>query len=120
MRRAYTPSDWYWLVSGQVYSSKAASYVASDAPAYLAWMESGGRPTKIASAVELWAVLAAAHPAGLPADASAQDARKEYELTKADTTLFRIAFNHENRIRALEGKASITVGQFRTAVKDLM
>ena len=30
---------------------------------------------------------------------------------------FKIAFNHENRIRALEGKAVITAEQFKTAVK---
>src|SRR3954467_10024613 len=28
----------------------------------------------------------------------------------------KIAFNHENRIRALEGKAAITLAQFKTAV----
>lgn len=34
-----------------------------------------------------------------------------------DIISFKIAFNHENRIRALEGKAPITAAQFRAAVK---
>jgi hypothetical protein len=34
-----------------------------------------------------------------------------------DIISFKIAFNHENRIRALEGKAPITATQFRAAVK---
>lgn len=31
----------------------------------------------------------------------------------------KIAFNHENRIRALEGKAAVTRAQFLTAVRAL-
>lgn len=36
-----------------------------------------------------------------------------------DIITLKIAFNHENRIRSLEGKAAITVTQFKTAVKAL-
>lgn len=32
----------------------------------------------------------------------------------------KLAFNHENRIRALEGKAAVTVAQFKTAVKAML
>lgn len=32
----------------------------------------------------------------------------------------KIAFNHENRIRALEGKAAITVAQFKAAVRAIL
>ena len=118
---SYTPSDWYWLVGGQIYSSRAASYVASDAPAYLAWLARGRRPTSIASKAALWAVLAEHYPAGLPAnDSTAQDARRERALSMTDATLFKIAFNHENRLRALEGKQAITAEQFRAAVKNLI
>lgn len=34
-----------------------------------------------------------------------------------DVISLKIAFNHENRIRALEGKAAITIAQFKIAVK---
>lgn len=37
-----------------------------------------------------------------------------------DFLQFRVAFNHENRIRALEGKAAITAAQFRAALKALL
>lgn len=41
-------------------------------------------------------------------------------LRQWDNVSLQIAFNHENRIRALEGKATITVAQFKTAVKNLL
>ncbi len=37
-----------------------------------------------------------------------------------DLVSLRIAFNHENRIRALEGKAPVTVVQFKTAIRGLL
>lgn len=37
-----------------------------------------------------------------------------------DVLSLRISFNHENRLRALEGKTAITVAQFKTAVKALV
>lgn len=37
-----------------------------------------------------------------------------------DVITLKIAFNHENRIRALEGKAAITAAQFKAAVKTLI
>jgi hypothetical protein len=42
------------------------------------------------------------------------------QWTQADYVSGQILFNHENRIRALEGKAAITVKQFKTAVKGLL
>jgi hypothetical protein len=44
----------------------------------------------------------------------AADPIEQWDLTSLKTT-----FNHENRIRALEGKAPITVAQFKTALKAL-
>lgn len=32
----------------------------------------------------------------------------------------KVLFNHENRIRVLEGKAAVSAGQFRTAVKAVL
>lgn len=37
-----------------------------------------------------------------------------------DVIALKIAFNHENRIRALEGKPSVTVPQFKTALRALL
>ncbi len=37
-----------------------------------------------------------------------------------DIISLKIAFNHENRIRTLEGKAPITVAQFKAAVRVLV
>lgn len=45
------------------------------------------------------------------------DADKDVALNGTDMILFKILFGHENRIRALEGKAAITAAQFRAAVK---
>ena len=37
-----------------------------------------------------------------------------------DAVTLKIAFNHENRIRILEGKSAVTVTQFKTAVRTLL
>jgi hypothetical protein len=37
-----------------------------------------------------------------------------------DMLALKILFSHENRIRALEGKAAITAAQFKTALKALL
>jgi hypothetical protein len=42
------------------------------------------------------------------------------QWTQADYVSGQILFNHENRIRVLEGKAQITAKQFKTAVKGLL
>jgi hypothetical protein len=48
------------------------------------------------------------------------DARKDIAVDAFDALTLRIAFNHENRIRALEGKQAATVAQFRSALKALL
>ena len=45
---------------------------------------------------------------------------RDYQVDAVDTALLKVAFNHENRIRVLEGKSSITQAQFRNAVKALL
>ncbi len=47
-------------------------------------------------------------------------ANKDAAISSTDTVLFKIAFNHENRIRVLEGKPTITVAQFITGVEALL
>ena len=63
---------------------------------YLQWLKDGGVPDPA--------------PVIPPRDA----------LDSWDIITLKIAFAHENRIRALEGKASITLAQFKTAVKALI
>jgi hypothetical protein len=41
------------------------------------------------------------------------------QYDRMDAISLKIAFNHENRIRVLEGKATITAAQFRAAVNAL-
>lgn len=45
------------------------------------------------------------------------DAGKEAYLSSIDMLGFQINFDHENRLRVLEGKAVITAAQFRAALK---
>ena len=52
--------------------------------------------------------------------AAEQDAIKEEALDKFDLVALKIVFNHENRIRALEGKPAVTLAQFRAALKALL
>jgi hypothetical protein len=52
--------SWYWIVGGsttEVYSSAARAYVAVDNGAYVAWLQSGGTPTKIDTDANLKVVL---------------------------------------------------------------
>lgn len=41
-------------------------------------------------------------------------------LSAWDAITLKIAFNHENRVRALEGKSAVTVSKFKTAVRGLL
>ena len=116
----YNVADWYWEAAGRVYSSARAQLVQPDDAIYLDWKSKGGIPTKIFSQEELWDVLAEQFPAGIAADnAVGQDAIKSRQLNQLDQVTLRVAFNHENRIRALENKQPITLQQFITALKAL-
>lgn len=43
--------------------------------------------------------------------------RKDAKLSAIDMLQFQIAFDMENRVRVLEGKAVVTAAQYRTALK---
>jgi hypothetical protein len=47
-----------------------------------------------------------------------QDKRAMRAIDGLDRIQFRLLFNHENRIRVLEGKAQVTAAQFRQALID--
>lgn len=48
------------------------------------------------------------------------DGVKGVQVDAVDIVVGKVLFNHENRIRALEGKQAVTAAQFRTALKALL
>ena len=48
------------------------------------------------------------------------DADKQAYVDNVDMLVFKVLFNHENRIRALESKAAITAQQFKTALLGML
>jgi hypothetical protein len=118
----YNPAAWYWLVAGdttRVFSSFLGSYVPASDASFVEWSADGTVPSVIDTEASLGAVLAG--DLSRPSTAAVLDA---YQLTQADKvmshTAFKVLFNHENRLRALEGKVPVTASQARSAVKALM
>jgi len=125
----YNPRQWYWVVGGsttQVYSSAIGDYVALSDPTYQAWLASGHRPTVIDTEASLGQVLSShlvrpvaagvldGYTTALAGDIVAQ-------------VIFKILFNHENRLRACEralalngSPPNLTPAQALVAVKALM
>jgi len=121
MSDLYTPKAWYWKVNGsttQVYSSKSGGYVPVGDSEYVAWVAGGNNPTNIASETELGEVLAKYDLR--PNAAGVLDGFLLSKISLSDQVQFKILFNHENRIRALEGKQAITAAQFINGVKALL
>lgn len=127
--KPYDPRNWYWIVNGnetRVYSSLSGDYVTTSNPIYMAWLEDGTLPTRIASEAELGEVLSPhrvrpAAPNVLDAYLSTQ-AQEQVDLVQ-----FKIAFNHENRLRAIEralnlngNPPNLAPAQARAAVKVLL
>lgn len=119
----YDPRDHYWIITGsnnRRWSSKARDFVLAADAGLAEWMERTGlKPTRIANIAELYDVLAQQAPDRLPDIPEAQDRRREYDLGTMDSIQWKVLYHHENRIRALEGKAAITAEQFRNGVKAL-
>lgn len=120
---AFTPSTWYWVVaesSTQVYSSAAGNYVPSDDATYQAWLDAGNMPTKIASEVELGAVLSAYSNILAPVPSIIADA---YSAALVDGVnkekLRKLLFYMANQIRSLQGQPALTVAQFKSFWKGL-
>lgn len=127
--KMYDPKNWYWFVAGdqtRVFSSVVGDYVLVSDPTFVAWTADGTRPTIMDTEANLGAVLA---PYQIrPVHAATLDG---YTGAQADTVLshvaFKILFNHENRIRAIEralvlngSPANLTAAQARNVVKGLM
>jgi hypothetical protein len=125
----YDPANWYYLVGSdqsQVFATARAIYVPLSDPAYVAWLAQNNQPSPIADAATLGGLLATllirpSDPAILDGYQNQQAARI---ITRAQ---FKIMFNHENRIRAIEralnlngSPLNLTQGQAIAAVKALM
>ena len=126
--RDYNASDWYWFVDGdatKVYSSKVGDFVALNNAAYVAWQGDGSRAVDTESdtlANTLQQLLLR------PTSATILDAYKGKQADDVITKImFKIDFNHENRLRAIErslglngSPPALTPAQARAAVKALM
>jgi hypothetical protein len=115
-------SNWYWYVAGdqtKAYSSKAGDYVSSNDATFQAWLTSGGAPTNIDTEDNLSQVLADASMR--PVNANVLDGYKAKQASRFTLDIAaKVAFNHENRIRALEGKQPVTAAQFAGALKVML
>lgn len=114
--------NWYWFIGSdqtRVYSSALGDYVSVSDPNFVAWIADGTRPTTIDSEASLGDVLSPhlLRPAAAGVLAGYQDSQAGGVVI---LTAFKVLFNHENRLRALEGKAPLTAAQARAAVKALM
>lgn len=119
---SYTPSDWYWYVAGdqtKAFSSKSGDYVQSNDVTFQSWLSAGGLPTNIDTEDNLAEVLANASVR--PVNANMLDGYKGKQASRFTLEIAaKVAFNHENRIRALEGKSAVTAAQFGSALKVML
>lgn len=125
----FNASDWYWKVAGsttQVFSSKVGDYVPIADATYAAWLAGGHTPTSIDTEASLGAVLA---PYLLrPTAVNVLDGYKDkLAVDVVAAVIFKVLFQHENRIRAIEralslngSPADLTAGQAKAAIKALM
>jgi hypothetical protein len=122
-------TNWYWIVAGdqtRVFASKSGDYVPVADATFVAWKADGTLPTAIDTEASLGAVLASAQLR--PAAAGILDS---YTSAQASTVIahaaFKILFNQENRLRAIERQlslngspANLTAAQALAAIKALM
>lgn len=125
----FNSANWYWIVAGsttQVYSSAVGDFVPVTDATYQAWLAAGHVPTKIDTEANLGQVLA--QYLLRPAPANVLDGYKQaLAVGIVNFVQFKILFNHENRIRAIETALSLngsppqlTANQAVAAVKALM
>jgi len=129
--KPYNPTAWYYSVgdsspSTQVFSSASGSFVPLTDATYVAWGADGTQAMSIDTAAHLGSLLAQQQIR--PTDATVLSG---YQGAAANTivgqALFKILFNHENRIRTIERQLNLngsppnlTVGQALAAVQALM
>lgn len=125
----YDPANWYFVVGSdqsQVFATARAIYVPLNDSAYVAWLAQNNQPSPIADAATLGGLLATLLIR--PTDAAVLDG---YQTQQANNILgkaaFKILFNHENRLRAIErslglngSPANLTPAQAFAAIKGLL
>lgn len=122
--RDFDPLTWYAIVGDSqthVFSFATGDYVPIEDKAYQAWLAEDPLPgpSRIGTEEELGQFLAKYF--ARPTAEGVLDAYKERQATKLTVEIVaKVTFNHENRIRALEGKQPINAAQFKSALKDLM
>ena len=124
----YDPRDWYWSVGGdqtQVYSSAINAFVPVNNANFVAWkLNAGALVSEIDTKPGLGTVLAAAEDEAdvlRPVDPDVLDGyQTQHAKVITSRAVNKLLFNHENRIRALEGKVALTPAQFKVALKNLM
>ena len=118
----YEPSNWYWTVANddtKAYSSAAGDYVQPSNAAFVAWVNRGNFPTRIASEAELGEVLAQYQLR--PAAANVLDGYQDAHSRKLTIEIVaKILLWLVNEVRTLKGQPTVTAAQFRTFVKSLM
>jgi hypothetical protein len=132
MNKPYNILNWYWHVGGdatRAYSSAVGDYVPSSDATFIAWKADGTQPTKIDTEFNLGGVLGQPKLGGIvrPVPAGVLDGYQDRQAVDiVDVAIFRILFNHENRLRALERQTGLgsapdlTPAQAKNAVKNLM
>ena len=121
------PENWYFYVGGdktQAYSTASGTFVPSTDAALQAWMTDGTQPSAVDTKLALGATLANLEGATdqlRPTDATILDG---YQTAQAkpmtELAIFKVLFNHENRIRTLESRPTVTQAQFKAFLKSLM
>ena len=122
MSDPFEVDKWYWIVNGsttQVYSGATGDYVPVDAANYDAWLARGNVPTKIASEIELGAVLADARVR--PTNANVLDSFKDRHAEVLTLEVVaKILLWLVNEVRTLKGQGTVTGAQFKAFIKDKM
>src|SRR5689334_22083647 len=109
----FNPLKGYWIVAGavdKVFSTAVGDYVPISDPTYVAWLATGLKPRKTPSETTLANVLT--RYSLRPVNASVLAAYQTAKASALDQIQFRMLFNHENRIRALNSQAPMTQQQF--------
>jgi len=119
----FDPRKWYWIVGGneaQVYSSVVSNYVPVADQTYQAWLAAGGMTTRIASELELGAVLVPwslrpIHPGVLQGYDDAIVA--ELDTMKIMRAFSLVMLDEINILRQQHSLPDRTVAQLKAAVR---
>ena len=106
--------DWYWIVAGDEtrrYSSATGDYVPADDATFVAWAEDGTMPTIIDTEYNLGLVLGAHAPRCRPIPPGVLDGYADKQAAEIVLSPeFVPLFEHENRLRVIEGVPPIDFG----------